>query len=119
MAFYNIAVPHKDILEKNFSAEVYAAKLWDVYQKRGSDDYKDSKIFFDKTYLTNNLNKILKKIEDNFITVDLEFPYDQGKAIAKAQEGVEVLKREYDDTSMKLRIRGSRTRINQILALEN
>jgi GTP-binding protein HflX len=64
-------------------------------------------------------SRILKKMEENFLTVDLEFPYDQGKAIAKAQEGVEVLKREYDDTSMKLRIRGSRTRINQILALEN
>ena len=85
MAFYNIAVPHKDILEKNFSAEVYAAKLWDVYQKRGSDDYKDSKIFFDKTYLTNNLNKILKKIEDRLTGISgghfisISTPFGGGK----------------------------------------
>ena len=64
MAFHEIAVPHKDILSKNFSSEVYAAKLWDVYHKRGSDEYKDSKIFFEKTYLTDNLKKILDSVKD-------------------------------------------------------
>ncbi len=64
MAFHEIAVPHRDILSQNFSSEVYAAKLWDVYNKRGSDEYKDSKIFFEKTYLTDNLKKILDSIKD-------------------------------------------------------
>ena len=64
MAFHEIAVPHKDILSKNFSSEVYAAKLWDVYNKRGSEEYKDSKIFFEKTYLTDNLKKILDSVKD-------------------------------------------------------
>ena len=64
MAFHEIAVPHKDILSQNFSGEVYAAKLWDVYHKRGSDEYKDSKTFFEKTYLTDNLKQILNSVKD-------------------------------------------------------
>lgn len=61
-------------------------------------------------------SRILEKMEENFKTIDLEFPYDQGKMIAQTQEGVEVLKREYEETKVKLRIRGSQSRINQILS---
>ena len=61
-------------------------------------------------------SRIIGKMEENFQTIDLEFPYDQGKTIAHAQEGVEVLKREYEENGVKLRIRGSRSRINQILS---
>jgi GTP-binding protein HflX len=61
-------------------------------------------------------SRILGKMEENFQTIDLEFPYDQGKIIAHAQEGVEVLKREYEENGVKLRIRGSQSRINQILS---
>lgn len=64
MAFHEIAIPHKDILSQNFSSEIYAAKLWDVYNKRGSDEYKDSKIFFEKTYVTDNLKKILDSVKN-------------------------------------------------------
>ena len=61
-------------------------------------------------------SRIIAKMEENFQTIDLEFSYDQGKTIAHAQEGVEVLKREYEENGVKLRIRGSRSRINQILS---
>ena len=61
-------------------------------------------------------SRIIGKMEENFQTIDLEFSYDQGKTIAHAQEGVEVLKREYEENGVKLRIRGSRSRINQILS---
>ena len=63
MAFHQIAVPHRDILSKNFSSEVYAAKLWDVHNKRGSDEYADAETFFEKTYLTENLTNILDSIK--------------------------------------------------------
>lgn len=63
MAFHQIAVPHRDILSENFSSEVYAAKIWDVYKNRGSDEYADAETFFDKTYLTDNLKKILASVE--------------------------------------------------------
>ena len=61
-------------------------------------------------------SRIIAKMEENFQTIDLEFSYDQGKTIAHAQEGVEVLKREYEENGVKLRIRGSQSRINQILS---
>ena len=62
-AFHEIAVPHQDILSKDFSSEVYAAKLWDVYKGRGVNDYLDPTTFFSKTYLTNNLMSILDSVE--------------------------------------------------------
>ena len=62
-------------------------------------------------------SRIIAKMEENFQTIDLEFSYDQGKTIAHAQEGVEVLKREYEENGVKLRIRGSQSRINRIQSL--
>lgn len=62
-AFHQIAVPHADILSENFSSEVYAAKLWDVFSNRGSDEYTDAEIFFEKTYLTGNMQKILNSVK--------------------------------------------------------
>lgn len=64
MAFYEIAVPHKDILSMNFSSEVYAAKLWDVYNGVGPDEYVDQALFFEKTYFTANLKTILESVEN-------------------------------------------------------
>lgn len=64
MAFHEIAVPHRDILEKNFSSEVYAAKLWDVYKGRGVDDYTNPTTFFSKTYITDNLKSILASVKN-------------------------------------------------------
>ena len=58
----------------------------------------------------------LEKMEENYQTVDLEFPYEQGKTIAQAQEGAQVLERAYEENGVKLKIRGSRSRISQILA---
>lgn len=63
VAFHQIAVPHRDILLENFSSEVYAAKLWDVHNKRGSDEYADAGTFFEKTYLTGNLANILDSVK--------------------------------------------------------
>ena len=63
MAFHQIAVPHRDILSENYSSEVYAAKLWDVHRRRGSDEYTDAQTFFEKTYLTDNLKTILDSVK--------------------------------------------------------
>ena len=63
MAFHQIAVPNRDILSDNYSGEVYAAKLWEVHNKRGSDEYIDADTFFKKTYLTDNLKAILDSVK--------------------------------------------------------
>jgi hypothetical protein len=48
-------------------------------------------------------------------TVDLFFSYEQGKELAAAQAGVEVLEQSVDEKGIHLKIRGSPHRINQIL----
>lgn len=60
--------------------------------------------------------KIVDQMEKNYQTIELEFSYEDGKVIANAQKGVEVLERVYDDDGVKLKIRGTRPRINQILS---
>ena len=66
--------------------------------------------------LSDLKQEIITKMESNYETVDLKFTYDDGKTIAQVQEGVEVLKREYEEKIVRLRIRGSKTRISQIMA---
>ena len=61
-------------------------------------------------------NKIIKNMEDSYQTIELQFSYDDGKKIAQVQEGVDVLRRDYKEKGVELKIRGSRSRINQILA---
>ena len=60
--------------------------------------------------------KIVEYMEANYQTIDIEFPYEDGKTIAQAQEGVDVLERSYEEDGVKLKIRGSQSRINQILS---
>ena len=62
-SFHEIAVPHRDIYEGNFTMEVYAAKLWDVYNNHGPDEYKDPKTFIKRTYKTKNLENILDSVK--------------------------------------------------------
>ena len=69
--------------------------------------------------LSDLKRKIITMMESNYETVDLKFTYDDGKTIAQVQEGVEVLEREYEEKIVKLRIRGSKSRISQIMASLN
>ncbi|MBA65172.1 MAG: GTPase HflX [Candidatus Marinimicrobia bacterium] len=59
-------------------------------------------------------NKIIEQMEESFQTIELQIPYRNGKVIANAQSGVEVLERLFEDDKVKLKIRGSRPRIKQI-----
>ncbi|MBA7644231.1 hypothetical protein ES703_51973 [subsurface metagenome] len=58
-AFHTIAVPHRDILAGRLTMDVFAADLWEVSRNRGPDEYKNSDIFFGKTYLTQGLQNLL------------------------------------------------------------
>ena len=63
--------------------------------------------------------KIVEKMESNYQTIDLQLSYEDGKSIAQVQQGVEVLERAYEEEGVKLKIRGSKSRINQIMASLN
>ena len=59
--------------------------------------------------------RIIEKMESNFQTVEISIPYGDGKVIANAQTGVKVLERFFQDDVVKLKIRGARPRIKQII----
>jgi GTPase len=58
--------------------------------------------------------RIIEIIDENYQIVDLQFSYQDSKKMALAQEGVDVLERNYDDDCVRLKIKGARWRINQI-----
>lgn len=84
-AFHTISVPHKDILEGNFTLNVYAANLWEVYHKTGPTEYHNSEEFFKKTYLTRELGNLLNIVKNRINgeggdpVIQLQTPFGGGK----------------------------------------
>ena len=62
---------------------------------------------------------IVKKIDNEFKTIELDLPYEKPKQIAYCQKNVDVLKRDYMDSHMYLKIRGPAKQINKIKAMLN
>ena len=58
-------------------------------------------------------------MDEFYEVVDLKFSYSDSKAIAQAQEGVDVLERSYNNDHVQLKVKGSSWRINQILSSIN
>ena len=69
--------------------------------------------------LSDIKQRIIQMMESNYKTVDLEFSYNDGRIISQVQQGVEVLEREYEEDSVRLKIRGSQSRISKIMTLIN
>ena len=69
--------------------------------------------------LSDIKQRIIQMMESNYRTVDLEFSYNDGRIISQVQQGVEVLEREYEEDSVRLKIRGSQSRISKIMTLIN
>ena len=63
--------------------------------------------------------KIVEKMESNFQTVELQIPYKDGKIISDAQQGVKVLERNFEDHIVRLKVRGAKPRIKQIIKSVN
>ena len=59
--------------------------------------------------------EMIKTINADHETVEITFSYEQGKELANAQENVEVLERHYQNNSIRLKIKGKRDRVNQII----
>lgn len=83
--FHNIAVPHKDILSGKLTMDIFAADLMQVYNHKGPDEYRDSKIFFSKTFLTNGLTSLLNIVEKRLkgeggdAVIQIQTPFGGGK----------------------------------------
>lgn len=55
----DIVTPHKDVASGRYQQAEFAADLWQVHIKEGSDEYRDPVEFFRRTYLTKSLGELL------------------------------------------------------------
>jgi len=83
--FFEIAIPHKDILEGRLTQDIFAADLFQVFKGNAPEEYKNPDIFFRKTYVTNgmqNLFDVVKKRldgEGGDAFIELITPFGGGK----------------------------------------
>lgn len=55
-----IVTPHPDVASGRYQQAEFAADLWQVYLKEGSDEYKNPTEFFRRTFLTEGLKQLLQ-----------------------------------------------------------
>ena len=58
-AWRDVVAPHPDVASGRYNQAEFAADLWQVYKKEGSDEYRDPAEFFRRTYLTESLRGML------------------------------------------------------------
>jgi predicted AAA+ superfamily ATPase len=56
-----VVTPHPDVASGRYQQAEFAADLWQVYMKRGSDEYRDPVEFFRRTFLTAGLKDLLAR----------------------------------------------------------
>lgn len=54
-----VVTPHPDVASGRYQLAEFAADLWEVYQGRGSEEYRDPQEFFRRTFLTIGLKDLL------------------------------------------------------------
>ena len=54
-----VATPHADVATGGYQQAEFAADLWQVHLGQGSDEYRDPKEFFRRTFLTESLRRLL------------------------------------------------------------
>ena len=68
-----------------------------------------------KSLRINSLKeRLIKKIDENYETLEVDIPYERPKEIAFSQKGVDILKKIYLDSHIHLKIRGPIKHINKI-----
>lgn len=54
-----VITPHPDVISGRFEQAEFAADLWQVYLGEAASEYQDAVEFFRRTYLTENLKRLL------------------------------------------------------------
>jgi hypothetical protein len=54
-----VITPHPDVASGRFQQAEFAADLWQVFLKEGSDEYRDPVEFFRRTFITEGIQKLL------------------------------------------------------------
>ena len=94
-----------DLLLENGSMNILKRKYPDAIMVSAKDQLR----------LDRLIAEMIKTINADYETVEITFSYEQGKELANAQENVEVLERHYQNDSIRLKIKGKRDRVNQII----
>jgi hypothetical protein len=87
-SWWQVVIPHKDIREKSFSEAVFAADLGDVLSGTAPEEYRDPRLFFEKTYLTEGLKNLARNVLSRLSTgqgdpvIQLQTPFGGGKTHA-------------------------------------
>lgn len=87
-AFHTIAVPHEDIRQARLTLDIFAADLWNVVQGRAPLEYQDASTFFQKTYLTQGLQNLIRVVqrrlkgEGGDPVIQMQTPFGGGKTHA-------------------------------------
>jgi len=88
-AFHTIAIPHDDILQGRLTMDVFAADLWEVFKERGSEEYRDAGVFFQKTFPTEGLQSLLDVVQARLEgrggdpVIQIQTPFGGGKTHAQ------------------------------------
>jgi len=83
--WFDIILPHNDIIDGHLDESYFAAKLEDVVDKTAAIDYSDPSMFFQKTYLTEGLKDLLIVVNNKLQTgkgngiIQIQTPFGGGK----------------------------------------
>ena len=55
-----VVSPHTDVATGRFQQAEFAADLWQVHMGEGADEYRDPVAFFNRTYITESLKRLLE-----------------------------------------------------------
>jgi len=75
-----------------------------------SNNYENSVIISAKRHLMlSKLKKVIvKKMEENYETLDIQLPYSEGRTISQIKNTLEILEESYEENIVKMKIRGSK-----------
>ncbi len=83
--WWEVVIPHKDIIDCKFNEAIFAADLGDVISGNAPLEYKDPVTFFKKTYLTDGLKNLLENVLQRLNgskgdpVIQLQTPFGGGK----------------------------------------
>src|SRR2546429_5774073 len=60
--WFEVGKPHEDICKGRLSEAVFAANIWAVAQGTAPGIYLDPEAFFSKTYITDGLKNVMKRV---------------------------------------------------------
>lgn len=83
--WWQVAMPHGDVLSGELTEEKFAANLWTVVKGNAPADYQDAERFFQRTHITGSMEQLLleavKRLTEGKgnATITLQTPFGGGK----------------------------------------